>query len=248
MLTTLLADIRPAPERLYVFHYHQWREAIIPQAWFADLSVEELKAAERLTDSTIYLKQRIIRRQTLAACCGVKPGAIAYDVSQDKPRLYNNTSISDFSVTHTADDLLVAVVFSQYCGVDYERQRPLLYKKAIAARFFTTNERHVWRERQYDPAYFFYIWTLKEAAVKCMGSGMFADAKYYDFTTTEVLYKQRATQNRWITECQENGYFSLVFTGLQTQLHYRTMSITANQSAERIIQLDRVISLDLGDK
>lgn len=247
MLTTLLADVIPAQERIYVFHCHQWREASIPESWFADLSPLEHEAAQRHTQGATYLKQRILRRRILATCCGVKPADIDYDLRQDKPRLYN-TGISDFSIAHTVDDLLMAVVFTERCGVDYEPQRALSYGRAIATRFFTEEEQRIWCERQYDKEYFFYLWTLKEAAVKCAGSGMFADAKHYDFSTSSVLYKHAVTPNRRVTECRGHGYFSLVFTGLQTQLHYRTISMVSNHSAERIIQLGEAVDVDLDVK
>jgi phosphopantetheine--protein transferase-like protein len=242
VLGSLLADIQPAQERIYVFHCQQWRSAQIPESWFADLSVEEQQV-----HSEAYRKQRAIRRHILAACCGIKPSEIIYDLRQDKPRIHN-PGISDFSIAHTMDDLVVAVVFTQRCGVDYESPRKVSYAQAIAARFFTDNEQTIWRARQDDPDYFFYLWTLKEAAIKCAGSGMFQDAKHYDFSTHDVLYKDEVTQNRRVSGRQDNGYWGLVFSGLQTQLHYRTCSMATNRCTERIIPLGGQGFIDLDAK
>ena len=236
-----LTDIQAGPERLYIFHCQDWRQADIPTAWFMDLDPLEQQRAPS------HRIQHVLRRHILAACCGVAPADIQYDRRADKPRLYN-TEVSDFSVSHTADDLVVAVVFAKQCGVDYERPRSLLYGKAIAERFFTEQERLIWQQRDYDPHYFFRMWTLKEAAVKCVGSGMFSDAKHYDFSTEQVIYKQHMTDMRRLTEKQAMGYFSVVFTGRQRQCYYRQVSLAKNHSEERIIDLDRKVAVDLGAK
>lgn len=75
-----------------------------------------------------------------------------------------------FSLSH-AGNLAVLAVSDAPVGVDVEKPRPV--RDAVARRYFQAEEL-VWME--HDPlSRFFFLWTRKEAVLKCCGRGLSLD-------------------------------------------------------------------------
>lgn len=76
-----------------------------------------------------------------------------------------------FSISHTKDHIAFAID-TRSVGIDIEQQRP--YKPALVSRFFHSDEYafidSLLPEQQAEA--FTRLWTLKEAAVKCTGTGI----------------------------------------------------------------------------
>lgn len=76
-----------------------------------------------------------------------------------------------FSISHTKDHIAFAID-TRPVGIDIEQQRP--YKPALVSRFFHSDEYafidSLLPEQQAEA--FTRLWTLKEAAVKCTGTGI----------------------------------------------------------------------------
>ncbi len=81
-----------------------------------------------------------------------------------------------FSVSHSADHMLVAVTRSDDVGIDVERQTRLADIERIAARFFARGEHDALMglpaEERADA--FFRAWVRKESVVKALGTGIAA--------------------------------------------------------------------------
>jgi 4'-phosphopantetheinyl transferase len=81
-----------------------------------------------------------------------------------------------FSVSHSADHMLVAVTRSDDVGVDLERMTRLADVERIAARFFARGEHDALMalpaEQRADA--FFRAWVRKESVVKALGTGIAA--------------------------------------------------------------------------
>ncbi len=81
-----------------------------------------------------------------------------------------------FSVSHSADHMLVAVTRSGEVGVDLERLTRLADAERIAARFFARGECEALLALPVDERAdaFFRAWVRKESVVKAMGLGIAA--------------------------------------------------------------------------
>lgn len=85
-----------------------------------------------------------------------------------------------FSISHSNDFFALAVVSKPAnIGIDIEKVRVVKFIK-IAERFFNNEDlNRIYRagSRRDQLRKFFEIWTIKEACVKCIGTGMFKDVK-----------------------------------------------------------------------
>jgi 4'-phosphopantetheinyl transferase len=81
-----------------------------------------------------------------------------------------------FSVSHSADHMLVAITRSDDVGVDLERMTRLADVERIAARFFSRGEYDALLAlpTQQRADSFFRAWVRKESVVKALGTGIAA--------------------------------------------------------------------------
>ena len=86
------------------------------------------------------------------------------------------TAPLQFSVSHSADHMLVAVTRSDDVGVDLERMTRLADVERIAARFFAQGEYDALLALPADQRAdaFFRAWVRKESVVKALGTGIAA--------------------------------------------------------------------------
>jgi 4'-phosphopantetheinyl transferase len=154
--------------------------------WLASLSVDTetlqdlygvLTPAERercdRCQVPLVRSQRIVARgklrQLLASYLNVAPAAIDLTVGlQGKPQVAG----LEFNLSHSGD-LVIYGVGSVAVGIDIEQQRDLNYE-ALMQRFFAPAERQAWQEVPMDrrSVTFFQLWTMKEAYVKAIGTGL----------------------------------------------------------------------------
>lgn len=92
-----------------------------------------------------------------------------------------------FSLSHTRDLAACAVSRIPAIGCDIEQIRQRTYEKALAARVFGRQELHHYTKQHDETAarHFFYrSWTLKEAYLKAMGTGLRTPLTEFDFAHT----------------------------------------------------------------
>ncbi|HVA58247.1 MAG: 4'-phosphopantetheinyl transferase superfamily protein [Gemmatimonadaceae bacterium] len=149
------AEMLPAHERektALVASEAQRARLTLSRAWVRDILARYLSEAP--ADITIRRSAR------------GKPQVVAKDT--DAPL--------QFSVSHSADHMLVAVTRSDDVGVDLERMTRLADVERIAARFFARGEYDALlalpAEQHADA--FFRAWVRKESVVKALGTGIAA--------------------------------------------------------------------------
>ena len=91
------------------------------------------------------------------------PGRSVVISPEGKPEVPGERCLS---LSHSGD-LAVLALADRPVGVDVERIRPV--PDALAGRVLTEEER-TWRGGSEDA--FFFLWTRKEAALKCLGTGV----------------------------------------------------------------------------
>ncbi len=89
-----------------------------------------------------------------------------------KKKLDPNPDKIDFNITHSKDLLAIAVGRNLSLGIDIERRDLRAFK---AMKKFFTNEEITYFQTLSDTEklnYFYDLWTAKEAATKCLGTGL----------------------------------------------------------------------------
>lgn len=146
--------------------------------WSSGLTSEETRRAEGMTNPVLrarFAVSRGLRRKVLAEVlpCGCGDVSIVEDEGT-KPRLLDGQGW-DFNVSH-AGDYVAVVVGRGEVGVDLEKVRPVRDMAALMARYFHRDEVAAWQalSAEQKSAAFFLLWSAREAAMKCAGTGLAA--------------------------------------------------------------------------
>lgn len=180
----------------------------------AVLSTEERQRAVGMATEPRrrFLAARSVLRALIASYLATEPGRLEFSCSgKGKPRLagpYTGQRLH-FNLSHSGDRALFAFGRSPL-GVDVERVRPLRDPQGLARRVLATTER---RELEAMPAparhqAFFAWWTLKEAYVKAVGTGIGLPLRSIAVTmapgSEPVLLRKRGQRDPdWTLACLE---------------------------------------------
>jgi 4'-phosphopantetheinyl transferase len=145
-------------------------------AWEVLLSPDEAQRAAAMTNPALrarFVVSRGMRRKFLGKALGLDPGILQFAEAEGaKPRLSANHGW-DFNLSHAGDYVVLAIGRGDV-GVDLEKMRPVREMAALADRYFHADEAAAWRAvpagRQ--EAAFFVLWSAREAAMKCTGTGL----------------------------------------------------------------------------
>lgn len=111
------------------------------------------------------------RRQILAAQTEQKPQDLDYaQGAQGRPSLPG----LEFNLSHSEDWSVLAFCRTGPCqfGIDLELADRKVDHRQLAPRFFESREVDSLRAKNWDPTFFFQIWTAKEAYLKSLGVGL----------------------------------------------------------------------------
>lgn len=151
----------------------------------AAVSADELQRANRLIDAEKrcrFLRCRAVVRSVLGRLLGVPPRAVEFAVNAHgkpcvvMPCACGSTPLPQLQVnwSHSANLLLLAVTVSGELGVDVEVVNADVDALAVAQSHFTRMELNALRtqsgtERTEN---FHRVWTVKEAVLKALGTGL----------------------------------------------------------------------------
>lgn len=128
------------------------------------------KAADRYSSIAARSALRIL----LAGYTGRPFSDIRFEYTENgKPHVEG--SAMEFNVSHSGDWIVLAFGFERAIGVDIEQIRREVDVEAIAARYFTAEEKAEMEESEDSLSVFYRLWALKEAYVKACGSTLFAE-------------------------------------------------------------------------
>lgn len=111
-------------------------------------------------------------RQVLAAVVGTPPEALRFQYGEHgKPSLEDGPS---FNLSHSGERYLIAISLQGRLGVDVEAKRPLRDMEELARKKFSPDELEALMSTPAPSrlSAFFRIWTLKEAYLKAIGTGL----------------------------------------------------------------------------
>ncbi len=141
------------------------------------LSQEERERAERFRQPGHGLQYRATRtlvRGVLGGLLGLPPEALDFDVqAHGRPVLRPGTGTLDFNTSRSRAWVALVVTSGPACGVDVEDTSRTVDVLGIA-RAFAPAERILLEASQGEERQrrFFQLWTLKEATLKALGTGL----------------------------------------------------------------------------
>lgn len=170
------------------------------------LSVEENQRQQRFystQDQHSYLVSHALVRKVLSMYCDVRPEQWSFTFNQHgKPEISAEILAAldcppiKFNLSHTAGLSACVVSHHDECGVDVEniqRKNKLL---SIAGRMFAEPEMATMRNISDDEMRnkFFDYWTLREAYVKALGSGLSGSSKQFYFNIKQCNGAERVAE------------------------------------------------------
>ena len=169
----IIAMDAPPPDRLW---WADWTS--MPSAdEIRLLSPDERAAAARLAferDRRRYLAAHLAMRRAIESCVAIAPAELCFTVGPTgKPALTRPTSWH-FSLSRSADIVVISVAEGVPIGVDIEMHRAIPDALMLAARNFTPAECEELTSltgTERDMA-FLRCWTRKEACLKAIGCGL----------------------------------------------------------------------------
>jgi 4'-phosphopantetheinyl transferase len=167
--------LRPGVTHLFLAH----PEALLAAApHHADwLSAAERARAERYRvpgGGARYRATRVLVRGVLAGLLGRPPGELEFvELAHGRPALRDGTATLDFNVSRCPSWVALVVTAGIACGVDVEDVTREANFLGIA-RAFAPSERSLLEAATLEERrrLFFELWTLKEAALKALGTGL----------------------------------------------------------------------------
>lgn len=169
------------------------------------LSAAERERARRFVDvrhQRRFLASRLGLRRILALHTGEAAAALVFAENKfGKPCLPHHPDCT-FSLSHSADQAVLALAEGMSIGVDIERLRAVEHGD-IAARYFHANEAAWIESRQTEAEQrlaFFHMWTLKEAVAKAVGVGMSLPFSHFEVAAAPpgVLVAPPGSPGPWL--------------------------------------------------
>jgi 4'-phosphopantetheinyl transferase len=164
-----------------------------------------------------------LRRRFLAARAGLRtllgrhldvdPRHLAFATNDfGKPRLAGGGQVR-FNLSHCEERAVLAISDAAEVGIDLERERPIEHVD-LAKRYFHPNEVAAItasRDEAEQRRAFFLVWTLKEAVVKALGTGLSTPLDSFEVaigapTPRLAVAPARAPQTWWLHAAMADGY------------------------------------------
>ncbi|WP_310598871.1 4'-phosphopantetheinyl transferase superfamily protein [Desulfobulbus sp.] len=178
---------------LYLFDCDQGH--CLPPHAYSGLTADEWQRAARFRfdrDRHRFILVRSVLRCLLARCLGIAPGEVRLTCNAwGKPLLCGMKDGEGlaFNVSHTQRLACIALVLGCRIGVDVERIRPVCEYAEIAQSFFTAREFDALKacDAAEQQAFFFSLWSRKEAFLKAAGQGLSRALASFDLPPVVAL-------------------------------------------------------------
>ncbi len=199
------------------------------------LSEEEHKKAEAFVqenDRSSYLLSHLYLRKIFSSYFpSVSPSQWSYAYNAyGKPSLVGKEGFH-FNLSHTQSCAYVICSDEGVCGIDVEEKRDLEITESLAALVFSKNELALYENSQNKELLFYHLWTLKEAYLKAVGTGLmkvplsslcFADTLSLD---SEESVFSKGQQRYWTQRVNEERYVAACLLNSEKESHLRYRSI-----------------------
>jgi 4'-phosphopantetheinyl transferase len=182
------------------------------------LNLDELQRAQQFVFDQHrhhFIMRRMLLKIVLGQYVNIDPKAVQIAYGQyKKPYLGNNEHIY-FNFSHTDTKGILAVTKKNQIGIDIEPIRPIKDKIEILKKITSADEQQ-WVGKSLER--FFILWTIKEALIKCQGTGFLVDIvpalEAFPVQISEHTYVARSQgyiiystlwEKHWISICRPDG-------------------------------------------
>ena len=161
------------------------------ESFLSCLDTNELARAESYSKPLLkwrYIEARGRLKFLLADYLDISPNHVQIaQTEHGKPYLPNHPQLV-FNISHTANQLVIAVAKHCQLGVDIERIQARSTLAALVKKCFSTSEAAYWQNLpESEKAWVFYqFWTKKEAFVKATGRGIALGLQQCEVNTPEA--------------------------------------------------------------
>ncbi len=212
------------------------------------LSNEEREKYQRFhfkKDSRSYLVSHALVRKVLSRYCNVQPKAWRFSFNQyGKPEISSSIKCPGikFNLSH-ADGMSACVVsLNNDCGVDVENIHRKNKLHAVAERMFAEQEAKIMSacEESEVQKKFFDFWTLREAYVKAVGTGLGGSSKEFYFTITvadkdEVSGNIRSANINFVDSVKRVDLAWQFFLLEPSSAHVAAVAVSADSVIKKIV-------------
>ena len=168
------------------------KESVLDE-YHSMLSVEESAKYKRFhfeKDRHSYLISHALVRKVLSSYCNVKPDEWDFTNNQHgKPDISPEIKCPalKFNLSHTDGMSVCVISLESDCGIDVENTQRKSRTFAVADRMFSPAEVATMRSGNDSEVQrkFFEFWTLREAYVKAIGTGLGGSSKAFYFSIAE---------------------------------------------------------------
>ncbi|MGS2718104.1 4'-phosphopantetheinyl transferase family protein [Eionea flava] len=227
-LDPLLSSMTLKPNEVHLWVINEY-DALVANMFDVYLSLLSPNELHRL--SGFSSEQRKQQYQTTYAALKSITSAYIPVASRDniqfvadrfgKPRLIDESIPLQFNLSHSEGRIVIGFAAQQAIGIDIEKIQARRNMRAIAERYFHSDE---WENQVQQDAlgaerYFYKLWVLKEAFIKAEGKGFAIPLHqfYFDFSKMDApelvqLSSKRYSKKKWIFQHRflESNY-SLAF-------------------------------------
>ena len=168
----------------------------------SDDEIERYHAMHFEKDKHSYLVSHALLRNALSKYADLPASQWQFSSNEHgKPSLLSPPAMPDirFNLTHT-DGLSACIITAERdCGIDAENKQRNTRLAAVAQRMFAEEELVMLDESNIEQQ-FYYYWTLREAYVKALGTGIAGSSRtyYFDIDNTDLsvaLYHKNIQKN-----------------------------------------------------
>ena len=220
----LVKQPHPMPLFIHLFHIpsllletplHIARAALSPEE---STSASNIKAERRLHE---FIYGRYYLKHALAKHLNTPIENIIFK-KHSHGKLYLEGNPTAFNLTHSGEYLAYAISDEGDIGVDIEHpQRKMSDLASIAERYFTQEESQALKRLSgaAQTQLFYKIWTLKEAALKTVGTGISAgldriNAEAMDLSQPQTLALEHSRHALWFEYWYQPLGFNNVFLSI----------------------------------
>jgi len=170
------------------------------------LSAEETAKYKRFhfeKDRHSYLVSHALVRKVLSSYCGISPNEWGFTNNQHgKPDISPEIKCPalKFNLSHTDGMSVCVVSLDNDCGIDVENVQRKSRTFAVADRMFAAAEVATMRSGNDSEVQrkFFEFWTLREAYVKAIGTGLGGSSKAFYFSVDEQEDSRREARIHFV--------------------------------------------------
>ncbi|NOR43184.1 MAG: 4'-phosphopantetheinyl transferase superfamily protein [Gammaproteobacteria bacterium] len=208
------------------------------------LSTEECDKFKRFhfdKDRHSYLISHALVRKVLSSYCNVKPDAWSFTGNQHgKPNISPEIKCPalKFNLSHADGMSVVVVSLDNDCGIDVENTQRKSRASAVAERMFAPaevaamqsgNDSEVQRK-------FFEFWTLREAYVKAIGTGLGGSSKEFYFTVGgQERGEQRMSKIHFVPDDSErSSAWQFILLNLSSE-HISAVALKVESIREKML-------------